>query len=450
MRQADIAIIGGSAAGITAAVTARKYYPDKTIIMIKNVVNVPIPCGIPYIFGTIGDASKNTLPTDKMMEANHVETLQDEVVKIDHVNKTLLTKLGEEIKYDKVILANGSLPMIPRLPGIDLAHVYPIIKNTDVLKTMLENMKTGHDFVIIGGGFIGVEMAEELKKLNPNANVTIVEMQAHCLQLVYDEDFSSLAEQALKDQGIAILTNKTVIAFEGKDYVTSVRLSDNTFVSADRVILGIGSTPNVELAKTAELKIGPAHGVFVNRYMQTSNPNIYACGDVADKVSFFDGGPCALRLASIATAEARIAGANLFLTRRVNQGAIGVFSTFVGKKTFAAAGLTNRDAIAKGYRIVSSDAESINRHPGGMPGAEALKVRLIFEQGSKVLIGGQVYGATSGGELINVIGALISSKVTAEDIVLFQAGTHPALTASPVAYQLVNAAENALVKMLKA
>ncbi len=449
MKEVDVLIIGGSAAGITAGVTARKYYPDKKIAMVKNVLNVPIPCGIPYIFGTIGDPSKNTLPTDKMMESNSIETIQDEVIKIDRVNKTALTKGGTTITYDKIILANGSLPVIPRLPGIDLGHVYPIIKDIDTLKAMFENMKTGKHFVIIGGGFIGVEMAEELKKMNPEASVTILEMQTHCLQLVYDEDFSSLAEQALRDQGIALVTGKTVVALEGKGNVAGVRLSDNETIPADRVILGIGCTPNTDLAKTAELKIGPARGVAVNRYMQTSDPDIYACGDVADKVSFFDGVPSALRLASIATQEARIAGANLYNTKRVNQGAIGVFSTFIGKKTFAAAGLTIRDAQAKGYQIVSSDAESINRHPGGMPGGEALKVRLVFEKGSKLLLGGQVYGAVSGGELINVIGALISSKVTAEDIVLFQAGTHPALTASPVAYQLVNAAENALVKMLR-
>jgi len=152
-------------------------------------------------------------------------------------------------------------------------------------------------------------------------------------------------------------------------------------------------------------------------------------------------------LASISTAEARVAGINLFSIRRTITGVIGVFSTFLGKKTFAAAGLTEREAKQKGYQIVIGDAESINRHPGGMPGAETLKVRLIFEAGSKVVLGGQIYGATSGGELINVVGALISQNSTAEDIVLFQAVTHPALTASPVAYQLVNAAENALVKM---
>lgn len=449
MKAVDVIIIGGSAAGVTAAVTARKYYPDKSIMMIKNVLNVPIPCGIPYIFGTVGDPMKNLLPTDMMMANNKVEVLQDEVVSILRDEKLVATASGEKIHYEKLVVANGSLPIVPRIPGTNLKNVFSIVKNSDSLKSMLESAKNSQDFVVIGGGFIGMEMAEELKKLCPNANVTIVEMQSHCLQLVYDPDFCALAEKAILDQNICIMTNETVTGLAGNESVEKVMLASGKEVKADCVILGIGCIPNTALAEAAGLKLGPAKGIAVNRYMQTNDPDVFACGDVADKISFFDHKPSALRLASIATAESRIAGANLFNILRTNTGVIGVFSTFIGKKTFAAAGLTERDALQKGYRIVISDAESINRHPGGMPGSEPLKVRLIFEVGSKILLGGQIYGATSGGELINVIGALISQRVSADDIVLFQAGTHPALTASPVAYQLVNAAENALVKMTR-
>jgi pyruvate/2-oxoglutarate dehydrogenase complex dihydrolipoamide dehydrogenase (E3) component len=178
--------------------------------------------------------------------------------------------------------------------------------------------------------------------------------------------------------------------------------------------------------------------------MQTSDSDIFACGDCAEKVSFFDGQPSSLKLASISTMEARMAGANLFSLRRVNDGVIGVFSTILGGNVFAAAGLTLSQAEALGYSVIVGEAESINRHPGTMPGGANLKVRLLFEAGRYVLIGGQVTGATSGGELINVISACINQRMTADDVVTFQTGTHPALTASPVAYQLVNAAENAI------
>jgi pyruvate/2-oxoglutarate dehydrogenase complex dihydrolipoamide dehydrogenase (E3) component len=193
------------------------------------------------------------------------------------------------------------------------------------------------------------------------------------------------------------------------------------------------------------LEIGTAtKGIQVNRYMQTSDDHIFACGDCAEKVSFFDGKPSGLKLASISTMEARIAGANLFSVRRVNMGVIGVFSTTVGNIAFASAGYTEKQAKEKGYSISVGTSESVNRHPGCMPGAANLKVKLIFEAGSRILLGGEVTGAFSGGELINTISACIHQRMTADDIATFQTGTHPALTASPIAYQLVNAAEIAI------
>ena len=142
-----------------------------------------------------------------------------------------------------------------------------------------------------------------------------------------------------------------------------------------------------------------------------------------------------------------MAGANLFTISRVNQGVIGVYSTVLGDCTFAAAGLTDSQAVQKGYDSVVGESEAVNRHPGCMPGAYNLKVKLLFEAGSRILLGGQVIGAKSGGEMINTISACIHQRMTADDIATFQMGTHPALTASPIAYQLVNAAEMAIKNM---
>ena len=172
------------------------------------------------------------------------------------------------------------------------------------------------------------------------------------------------------------------------------------------------------------------------------------CGDCAEKVSFFDGKPSGLKLASIAAMEARIAGANLYSVRRSNMGVIGVYSTAVGGNAFASAGFTEVQANEKGYHTATGTAEAVNRHPGCMPGGANLKVKLVFDASNRVVIGGQVSGALSGGELINTISACILHKMTADDIATFQIGTHPALTASPIAYQLVNAAENAIAKMI--
>jgi pyruvate/2-oxoglutarate dehydrogenase complex dihydrolipoamide dehydrogenase (E3) component len=229
--------------------------------------------------------------------------------------------------------------------------------------------------------------------------------------------------------------------------VNGVKLGSGKMLDADMVILGIGASANTSIAASAGLDIGPTKGIQVNRYMQTSDRAIYACGDCAEKVSFFDGKPTALKLASIATMEARVAGANLFSTNRVNMGVIGVFSTVLGDCAFAAAGLTRTQAIEKGYDVVVGESEAMNRHPGCMPGASMLKVKLLFEAGSQILIGGQVTGSKSGGELINTVSACIHQRMTADEIATFQTGTHPALTASPISYQLVNAAEMAIGKM---
>ncbi len=447
MKKFDVVIVGGSAAGVTAAVTARKYYPNKRILMIKDVVNVPIPCGIPYVFGTVGDSMKNLLPTGMMMEKSGVEVMNDEVKMIDRKEKLVFLS-NQSIAYDKLVLAIGSYPIKPNLPGANLQKVYTIVKDATFLAGMFEDVKDCNNFSIIGGGFIGMEMAEEIKKMRPEAAVQIIEMQDHCLKLVYDDDYCALAEAGISEQGIQLLVNEKLEAIVGTKQVEAIRLASGKEIKSDCVIFGIGCLPNTKLAVDAGLDIGPARGIAVNEFMQTSDPSIFACGDCAEKKSFFDSSPSGLRLASIATAEARMVGVNLYQLKRENKGTIGVFSTYLGKKTYAAAGLTAKDAKNKGYDVIIGNAEAINRHPGGMPGAEMLKVRLLFDGKDMHLLGGQVYGAASGGELINVIGALIAKKVTAEEIVLFQAGTHPALTASPVAYQLVNAAEAAMVAHL--
>jgi pyruvate/2-oxoglutarate dehydrogenase complex dihydrolipoamide dehydrogenase (E3) component len=327
-------------------------------------------------------------------------------------------------------------------------NVFAIKKDVPYLQGILDKLGESQDLCIVGCGFIGVEIAEECRKKRPDINISIIEMQRHCLQLVYDDEFCELAEKVLKEQNINLLLDEKVNSLEGKDKVESIRLEGGKEIKADMVIMGIGSYANIELAKKIGLEIGPTKGIQVNRYMQTNDNNIFACGDCAEKVSFFDGKPSGLKLASIATMEARVAGANLFSIRRVNMGVIGVYSTALGNNAFASAGLTEFQASEKGYNIISGTAEAINRHPGCMPGGANLKVKLVFEAGSRTILGGQVSGALSGGELINTISACIHQRMTADDIATFQTGTHPALTASPIAYQLVNAAENAVQKMI--
>jgi len=441
----DVVVIGGSAAGITAAITASRHYPEKKRLVIRQEEQVLIPCGIPYIFGTVGSPEKNLIP-DEVLAKNGIELLIDEVTEVDREKGEVKTAGGETIAYDRLIMATGSLPAMPPVPGFQLSNVFPVLKDVAQLRKMQQVLKDVSDLVIIGGGFIGVEFADECNKAL-QASVSIVEMLPRCLMLAYDEEFCAQAEQLLSERGITLITDAKVARIMGEDRVEGVELADGRALPAQAVILGIGATANVNVAKNAGLPIGPTGGIAVDRTMRTSDPRVFACGDCAEKFSFFGGRPSPLKLASIATAEARVAGANLFGIRRENIGTVGVWSTVIGETAFATAGLTESLAARHGYDYVVGTADAINRHPGGMPGARAMKVKLVFERRNGVILGGQVMGDKAAGEVINAISACVQQRMTAEDIAMFQTGTHPALTASPIAYQFVNAAEAAIAAL---
>jgi len=444
MKKADVVIIGGSAAGLTAGITSRRHYPEKSVLLVRQEEQVLIPCGIPYIFGTLGSCNKNLIP-DSALTKNGIELLVDTVEGIQREAKTVTTSKGEVIGYDKLIIATGSNPVLPEIKGVDKKGIFVIKKDVDYLNDLHAALNNAKNVVIVGSGFIGVELAEECK-MNRNIDVKILARRQHCLRTPYDEEYSIEAENYLKQNGVDILAEESVEQFLGDGKVEKVKLSSGKVIPADLVIIGIGCIANSKLAEDAGLEIGPTGGVAVNRYMQTRDENIFTCGDCAEKVSFYNGKPSKLKLASIATSEARIAGTNLFKLRRTNSGVIGVYSTMLNDHAFSGAGLTEYAAKAEGYKVIVGEAGSPNRHPGGMKGTVHLKVKLVFEEGSQILLGGQAVGAKSAGELINAISACIMHKMTADDIATFQAGTHPGLTASPIAYQLVNAAEMAILQ----
>ena len=444
MKKADVVVIGGSAAGIPAAITARRHYPDKSVLLVRKEKQVLIPCGIPYIFGTVGKPENNLIP-DGVLANNGIELVVDEVSGIKKDEKKLNLAGGEEIAYEKLVLANGSTPLVPPIPGIDKKNVFSVKKDVSHMHTLLETLGDTKDLVILGGGFIGVEFADECKK-NRDINVTIVEMLPHCLMLAFEEEFCIEAEEKLRERGINVMTNAKLEEILGDEKVTGVKLSNGQTLKADAVIVGIGVRPNTKLAEDAGLEVSRG-GIVVDTNMRTSDEHIFACGDCAAKKSFFTGKPSGLWLASVATMESRIVGANLFGTRRENRGSVGVFSTAIGDLVLGVAGMSEKAAIEEGFDVAVGAAESVNRHPGGMPGMAKMKVKLIFNKKNGELIGGNVRGGPSAGEMVNTISACIQKKMTADDIATFQLGTHPAVTASPIAYQLVNAAELALMKM---
>ncbi|MGC9363565.1 MAG: FAD-dependent oxidoreductase [Fidelibacterota bacterium] len=442
----DVIVIGGSAAGLTAAQTARRHYPGKKILVIRKEEKVLIPCGIPYIFGSLAGPQENLIP-DASYDAMNLDLQIGEVKSIDRAKKIVMTD-DQEFQYDKLILGTGSYPAMPPIPGHDKEGVYAVIKDITYLTELQKKLKSAANVVVIGGGFIGIEISDEIKKSGV-ANVSVVEIEKHCLSQSYDDEFCIEMEEQLRSRGVNVLTGSKVVSIDGDERVTGVSLAGGKTIPADVVILGIGAVANADLAKKTGLRIGLTGGIVVDRAMRTSDSDIFACGDCAEKVSFFGGKSSALRLASIATLEARVAGANLFGITRETPGTIGVWGTAVGELALGTAGLTEKLAKAHGYNVVSAVNESVNRHPGKLPGAAKIKIKLVFETNSGVLLGGQVRGDASTGEIMNAISACVQNRMTAEQIAMFQSGTHPLITASPIAYGIVNAAEAAISKMVR-
>ena len=289
----------------------------------------------------MGSADKNLIP-DAALSKNGIDLIVDEVTSIDKEAKTVATAGGETIGYEKLFLATGSQPLVPPLPGVDLEGVFSIKKDVPYLNGLMEALDEAKDVVVIGGGFIGLEMADECKKRG--LNVTVVEMLPHCLFLVFDEHACMRMEEVLAERGIKVITNNKAQAILGDGKAERVLLDSGEEVKADVVIFGIGVRPNTKLAQDAGLRIGERRSVWVDRYMRTSDDSIFAVGDCAEKIDFITNRPSALRLASIATTEARIAGANFGELRRENVGAIGVFSTKVGSLSVGMAGMRAKTA----------------------------------------------------------------------------------------------------------
>lgn len=445
MKNTDVLVIGGSAAGLASALAAKSHYPRKSVTMVRKEKKVAIPCGIPYIFGTLEATEQDILPDGGLIKAG-VEILVDEVTALDGTNKTATLKTQGVLTYDKLILATGSLPLIPDwLKGAELENVFTVPKNLVYLDEMKNRLKNADNIVVIGAGFIGIEMSDELKKTGKN--VTLVELQPHVLPRAFDPDLAGEAERIMKERGIRVLTGHGVKRIVGREHVEAVEIARGDqleTLKADAVILSIGYKPNVDLARSLEHVTFNRDGfIKVDEYMRTDHPDVFAVGDCAEKRDFFTRKRSTAMLASIACAEARVAGMNLFKlsTLKTIGGTIAIFSTALNGTGFGAAGLTETIAREEGFDIITGKFEGVDRHPGLLNNPHKQIVKLVAGRENGIILGGEVVGGSSAGELINIIGLIIQNKMNVNMLMTAQIGTHPMLTASPAAYPLFKAAE---------
>ena len=284
MEKTDVLVIGGSAAGIVAATTGKAFHRDKKVTLLRKEEKVLVPCGIPYIFGSLENSERNVVP-DAVLTNAGVELKIGEAVALNQENNVCKIADGSEIQFEKVVIATGSEPAVPGwLKGADLENVFIIPKSKKYLDQFSKKLEQFKKIVVLGGGFIGVEVADELNKTNKD--VTIVEMLPYVLSLAFDPELAAKAQKTLEERGVHVRSNSRVKELTGDKKVSSVVLSNGETIEADAVILSTGYRPNVCLAQTAGLKINEMGFIEVNEYLRTANKDFFAVGDCAEKHSF--------------------------------------------------------------------------------------------------------------------------------------------------------------------
>lgn len=440
----DILIIGAGPAGLVAASTASENYPNKQITLIKEYEKGQVPCGIPYVFGTVlNDVEKNAMPCGG--DVANITKIVDSVTKVQPDTKTVTTK-NNTIQYDKLIFATGSIPFVHKNfeESLELENVFTIDKRYDEVKRLKDYIKTKNKIVVIGTGFIGVELAEQLKSLNKD--VTIIGGR-HILANSFDEDMAIIAEKIMKEKNINLaLGQHASKVISSQNSATAIELCDGTKIEADVIILATGYKPNTSLAKEAGLKLARYGGIWVDEYMRTKDRDIFAVGDCSARRDFITRAPSKVMLASTSAAEARVAGSSLYSLKNLKgfNGTIAIFSTMIGNRAFASAGVTEDRAKKEGIEYVTGYFEGMNRHPGTIKDASKQSVKLIAMKNSGQIIGGQVVGDKEAGEIINIIGLAIEADLTIHNIISLQVATQPLLTAAPTTYPIVKAAQNCL------
>jgi len=449
MKTYDVIIIGGGPAAIVTGITVKKFFKEKNVLMIKEEADGLVPCGIPYIFNLLGnDAGKNKMGPKPFVDLGG-EVIVDSAIKVDKEAKTVVVKSGEEFSYNKLVFATGSNPVIPTfIPGYNLQNVFYVKKSFPYIHELASKINKFKNVVIVGGGFIGAEVAEQMAA--SGTNITLVESEPLCFSKAFSPELSAIATDVLRETKVNVMTSTLVKKIVGENNtVQHVVLSDEKKIEADAVILSIGYKANSQLAKESGLELNRYGDIHVDNYGRTTVKDISAVGDCAQTFGFLTGRSDVIKLASTATAEARTLGHNIFGIRikKCTGGTLGVFSTEINDLVMAAAGANEKSASEAGIELISAQFSSPDRHPGGLPGMSNLTVKLYASPVDGSILGGEAWGGKSAGEIINIISLAIQKSITVFELISLQVGTHPLLTASPVNNPIIRAAEDIVYKM---
>lgn len=432
MMNKKVVIIGGVAGGATTAARLRRLDESLEIIILERGEYISYAnCGLPYyIGGVIKERSSLLVQTPEVMKSrfNIDVRTSNEVISIDRKDKKVVVKnvkTQEEYQesYDTLVIATGSSPLVPSIPGIDGPGIYTLwtIPDTDKIKTFIDEKKPKRA-IVIGGGFIGVEMAENLHAIG--CEVTLVEMQNQVMPPV-DFEMAQLLHENMKMNNVSLSLGDGVKSFSHKNGVTSVELQSGKTIEAELVILSIGIRPNSKLAEDAGLTLNERKGIVVDGFLKTSDPDIYAVGDVIQVENFVLKDKTMIPLAGPANKQARICAGNIFKEYHGDlakmekyKGTQGTSVAKVFDLTVATTGLSEKILIKLGkkvnkdYFVVLINQKS---HAGYYPGATPLTLKLLFDPSGKIL-GAQIIGLEGVDKRIDVIATTERLKGTIYDL----------------------------------
>jgi len=413
-------VIGGVAGGASAAARARRLSEETEIILFERGPDISFAnCGLPYhIGGTIADRDKLLVTTPEIMTVKYNFDIRTrtEVVEIDAKNKEIVAKnleTGEEYResYDALVLSPGAAPIRPPIPGIDNPHVLTLrnLVDMDRIIERLDNKKTA---AVIGGGFIGLEVAEALRERG--IETTLIELATQVMGPA-DPEMATPLHQEMRLFGVDLRLETSVTAFkEAEDGVTLV-LSDGAPLTVDATILAIGVKPETTLAVNAELEIGITGGIKVDASMKTSDDSIYAVGDAVEIVDFVTRQPALVPLAGPANRQARIAIDNIFGRKTTYKDTQGTSICKVFNMTIAMTGMSEKTAIR-----TNTPYQKIYVHPANhasyYPMSQPVTFKLLFNPDSGKVLGAQAVGAEGVDKRIDVVAVAIRHGLTVEDL----------------------------------
>lgn len=417
-----VVIVGGVAGGATAAARIRRLDEKAEIVVFERSGFISYAnCGLPYYIGdVIVDQEELTLQTPESFFARFRVDMRVryEVTGIDPDKKTVSVKnlvTGDEFEesYDKLILSPGARPTQPRLPGVGLDRLFTLRTVEDTLR-IKEYIDKNHpkSAVLAGGGFIGLELAENFRELG--MEVTIVQRPRQLMN-PFDADMAAFIHAEMIRHGVKLALGHTVEGFEENEGGVDVLLKDEQPIHADMVVLAIGVTPDTELAKKAGLKLGIKESIVVNDRMETSVPDIYAVGDAVQVRHYVTGKDALISLAGPANKQGRIAADNICGGDSRYAGSQGSSVIKVFDMTAAVTGINETNARKEGLSVDKIILSPMS-HAGYYPGGKVMTMKVIFEKETYRLLGAQIVGSEGVDKRIDVLAAAIHAGMTATEL----------------------------------